>query len=136
MANELDYSFGVDVTLTFEKANPGASATTALTFSQGGAGFKVPTGYAFHPICLHGESNADLTGGTATFKVTSSGTALSNGPTAALSDTIQAAVGVQRVGVEPIAAGAVVGVSVVTDGSYAPTTADLDAVLIGKLLPA
>lgn len=136
MANELTRDDGLSVTLAFAIANPAATATTDLTFAQGGAGFKVPTGYAFHPLCLHGESNADLTAGTATFKAIDNGTELGNGPEAALSDTVQAAVGVQRVGVNPIAAGHIVGVSVTTSAAYAPVTADLDAVLVGLLLPA
>lgn len=136
MANELDRNDGTDVTLIFSIANPGAGATTALTFPQGSTGFKVPTGYEFHPICLSGSSNADLTGGTATFAVSAAGTVIANGPTAVLSDTVQQAVGVKRVDAGPIAAGVLVGVSVTTSAGYLPTTADLDAVLIGKLLPA
>jgi hypothetical protein len=136
MANELDYDDGLPVTLIFALANPGASATTDLALAQGGTGFVVPTGYEFHAMCLCGMSNADLTGGTAIFKVIDNGTEQTNGPTATLSDTVQRASGVQRAQVEPIAAGHVVGVSVTTDGSYAPTTADLDAVLIGILQPA
>lgn len=136
MANELDYEHGIPVTLAFAVANPAANTTTALTFAQGGAGFKVPTGYAFHAICLNGISNADLTAGTAAFKVCADGTALNSGPTATLSDTVQTAVGVKRVGVEPIAAGAVVSVKITTDANYAPNTADVDAILVGVLLPA
>lgn len=136
MANELTRDDGMSVTLQYAVANPAASATTALTFAQGGLGFVVPTGYAFHPVCISGESNADLTAGTATFKVTDNTTAIANGPTAVLSDTVQKAAGVQRIGANPIAAGHVVGLSVVTDSGYLPVTADLDAVLIGVLLPA
>lgn len=135
MANELDRNDGTDVTLIFSLANPGASATTALTLPQGNTGFKVPPGYQFHPICLSGSSNADLTAGTATFAVTAGGV-VGNGPTAVLSDTVQQAVGVKRVDAAPINAGVLVGVSVTTSAGYLPTTADLDAVLIGKLLPA
>lgn len=136
MANELSREDGLPITLDFGLANVTPNATTALTFAQGGAGFKVPPGYAFHAICLHGESNADLTAGTATFKVRADGTALANGPTAALSDTVQAAVGVKRVGVEPVAAGSIVGVAITADANFAPNTADVDAVLVGLLLPA
>lgn len=137
MANELDIEKGLPVTLQFALANPGAGATTNLTAAQANlSGFVVPTGYKFHPLLLSGGSNADLTAGTATFKVTDNDTELSNGPTAALSDTVQRASGVQRAHVEPITAGHEVGVSITTDGSYAPTTADLDAVLVGVLLPA
>jgi hypothetical protein len=136
MANELTYSDGLPVTLHFTGANIVENATTGLTFTNGGAGLKVPTGYAFHPIMLHGESNADVSAGTAIFKVTANTTAGVNTPTATLSDLIQVAVGVQRPGVEPIAAGKIVGVSVVADANFAPNTADMDAVLVGVLLPA
>ena len=136
MANEIDPKFGSMITLQFSKANPAANATTDLTFPQGGAGFLVPEGFVFHPVCLHGESNADLTAGTATFKVTTDGDELAKGPAPVLSDEVQAASAVVRVGVEPIAAGEVVGVSVTTAATYAPNTADVDAVLIGYLVPA
>ena len=61
MANELTYDQGVDVTLIFALANPGAGATTAMTMAQGGTGFVVPTGYKFHPTCLNVNSNANDT---------------------------------------------------------------------------
>lgn len=136
MANELDYTYGLPVTLIMSVANPAASATTDLTLPQGGTGFVVPTGYEFHPMCLSASSNADLTAGSAIFKVIDNGTELSKGPMATLSDTVQRASGVQRPDASPIAAGHVVGISVTTDGTYAPVTADVDAILIGVLLPA
>lgn len=134
----LDFSTGngIDISLPFFVANPSANTTTDLAFTQGGTGFVVPTGYKFHPLIISGSSNADLTDGTATFKVIDNGTELSNGPTAVLSDTVQRASGVQRPHVEAIGAGRVVGVSVTTTAAYAPTTADLDAILVGVLLPA
>jgi hypothetical protein len=49
---------------------------------------------------------------------------------------VQRAAAAARVGASPIAAGHEVGVSITTDASYAPTTADHDAVLVGLLLPA
>jgi hypothetical protein len=122
--------------LHFTKANIGENATTALTLAGGGAGMIVPTGYAFHPIYLYGASNADLNAGTGIFKVTANATVLSNGPTATLADTVQATYGTQRVGVEPIAAAKIIGVSIVADANFAPNTADVDAVLLGILLPA
>jgi hypothetical protein len=71
-------------------------------------------------------SNADLTAGTATFKVTDNDTELVNGPAPVLSDLVQQASAVARVGIEPIAAGAQGRrFDHVTDASYAPTTADL-----------
>ena len=136
MGDELTYDKGLAVTLHYTLANCPANATTALTLDNGGAGFKVPTGYKFHAMCLHGESDTDLTAGTLTFKVRASGTALTGGPTAALSDTVQAAVGVVRPGADPIAAAAIVAVEAVASAALAPATCGLDAVLIGVLLPA
>lgn len=136
MANELSFIDGLSISLVFAVANPAAAATTNLTLSQANLGLVVPAGYKFHPLLLSGSSNADLTAGTATFKVTDDDTELVNGPQAALSDTVQRAAGVQRVGAQPIAAGHQVGVSVTTDASYAPVTADLDAILVGVLTPA
>lgn len=136
MANELTFPHGMPVTLQFEAANPNAGATTDFVQGQGNTGFVVPAGYAFHAVCVSAASNADLTAGTATIKVTDSGDELTSGPTAVLSDTVQRASGVMRVGAQPIAAGHIVGVSVTTDAGYLPITADLDAVLVGILLPA
>lgn len=137
MANELSRDDGIAVSIALSLANPGASATTNLLAPQGNlSGFIVPTGYKFHPLHLSVVSNADLTGGTATAKVTDNDTELVNGPAPVLSDLVQQASAVARVGIEPIAAAHKVGISITTDGSYAPTTADLDAHLIGILLPA
>jgi hypothetical protein len=136
MANELDPKFGTAITLIFGKSNIAANGITDLTFVSGGVGFKVPTGYAFHPVLLHAETNADITAGTGTFKVIDNGTELVNGPSAVLSDLVQAASDVERYGVEPIAAGHVVGVSITTTAAYAPETGDVDAVLVGYLVPA
>ena len=138
----LEYDQGIDVTLTFAVANPAANATTALTLAQGNTvGFVVPSGYRFHAIAISGASNADLTAGTATFVVRSltaagGSAATVAGLSAALSDTVQGASGTANVGACTVAAGSAVGVAVVTDASYAPVTADLDCVLIGKILPA
>lgn len=141
MSSDLAYDQGVDVSLIFSGANPAASATTALTLPQSNAGFVVPTGYKFHAICLSAASNADLTAGTATLVVraTPAGGAaatVGNGPTVVLADTAQNGVGTAKVGAATVAAGSTVGVAIVTDASYAPATADIDVVLVGKLLPA
>jgi len=137
MANELSRDDGISVSIALSLANPGAAATTNLLAPQGNlSGFIVPTGYKFHPLLLSGVSNADLTAGTATFKATDNDTELVNGPAPVLSDTVQQASAVARVGIEPIAAAHKVGISVTTDAGYLPVTADLDAVLIGLLLPA
>lgn len=136
MANELDFDDGQPITVVLSIANPAANATTPLAFPQGGVGFVVPTGYKYCPMYLSIESNADLTAGTATAKVTDNGTVVANGPEPALSDPVQRASAVARAGAVTIAAGRRVGVSVVTDAAYAPVTADLDAVLNGIFLPA
>jgi hypothetical protein len=135
MANELTFDDGMPVTLQFGKANIGASATTPLTLVDGGVGLKVPTGYTFHPLLIHGEANGAVVSGSLIFKVTANTTVSINGPTATLSSAAQVAVGVQRVGVEPIAAGKIVGVSAVSS-SLNPTTLDVDTVLVGVLTPA
>jgi hypothetical protein len=135
MPNELDYDKGISFALQFAAANSAANTTTALTFVQGGDGFIVPAGYKFHPLCLSVTSNADLTAGTATARVRSDGTAIVNGPEVVLADTVQRASAVARVGAAPIGAGKRVDVAVTTTADYAPTTADIDAVLVGVLLP-
>jgi len=137
MANELEFPHGLPITLTLALANPAANtANQDLLLAQGGAGFVVPTGYEFHPVLLSVSSNADLTAGTATFKVVDNGTELTNSVDVELSDTVQKAADLIRAGVQPIAAGHVVGVSVTTDAAYLPVTADVDAILVGYLLPA
>jgi hypothetical protein len=137
MANEMDLKQGAfPITILLAAANPAANATAALKFSSGGLGFTVPTGYRFHPLYLKGESNADLTAGTATFKVTYDTVALANGPVADLADTVQTDYGLAEIGDEPAEAGVVVGVSVTTNAAYLPVTADLDCILIGVLTQA
>lgn len=136
MANELSRDDGIAVTLLFSLVDAPANTANVLALPGGNAGFTVPAGYKFHALALNGMSNADLTAGTATFAVTDGGTVITNGPTALLNDDVQAAVGVQRVGANPIAAGHVVGVKATTNAAYAPETSELDAVLIGLLLPA
>ena len=132
---DINYKFGKELTLHFEKANVEPNTTTDLTFGQGGAGFKVPPGYDFCPEIMHAESNADLTGGTATFGVIDDGTLVSNGPAPVLNDTVQVAVAEVNPLVVRIPAGSIVGVEVVTSAAYAPNTADLDVVLYGRLVP-
>lgn len=137
MANELSRDDGIAVTIALSLANPGANATTNLTAPQANlSGFVVPAGYKFHAVLLSGGSNADLTAGTATFKVTDNDTEIVGGPEPQLADTVQRASAVARVGASPIAAGHEVGISITTSSGYLPVTADLDAVLVGLLLPA
>ncbi len=96
----------------------------------------MPTGYNAHAVCLHGESDTDLTAGTITFSVRDDGTALDNGPSVALSDTVQVGVDVERVGAEPMAAGSIVSVQAAASAALAPATCGLDVVLTLLLLPA
>jgi hypothetical protein len=136
MAGELGYPFGMPVTLQFTKANVVENAATALTLAQGGGGLKLPTGYKFHPMFLFAEANAALNAGTAVFKVTKGGTALANGPVVTLDANTQVSTAVAAVGVDPIAANTVIGVTMTADVNYAPNTLDIDAVLVGVILPA
>lgn len=137
MANELSFSHGLPVSLHFELANPLAAATTDMVMSSvaGDAGFRVPTGYKFHPILLSIDSNDDLAAGTLTAKVTNGGTELVNGPEPVCEDAIQGTAAVARVGICPIDQGGDVGVPVTTTAAYLPVTCDYNAVLVGLLLP-
>lgn len=135
MANEFDRNHPL-VSLQFELANPSAGATTDMTLAQGGTGFVVPAGYKFSPVSLTVVSNADLTAGTLDGKVTDDGTEIVSGPEPQLADTVQRATAVVGGDPQTIAAAAVVGVSVTTSAGYLPITADIDAVLLGYLLPA
>lgn len=136
MANELDYiKNGYPIALHYVGANVATNTTVSLTLDQGGAGFKVPSGYVAHAVFLHAESNADLTSGeTATLKATDDGTALASGPEVALANTTQVDVGVARVGIEPMAAGSIVAVQIATN-TTGGATADYDAVLGIVLTP-
>lgn len=142
MSNELSYArTGLDVTLIFGLANLSTGAGTVdMAFAQGGLGFTVPAGYVFHPLCLNvtftGTLDADA---TVNARVIANGTELANGPAALISQaaTDTSKTGVARISVSPVAAGAVVGVSLTKSADYDATgTIDWDAVLIGKLLPA
>lgn len=135
MPNELDRNHPI-VTIQFELANPGAGATTDMILGQGGSGFVVPAGYKFSPAMLTVVSNADLTAGTLDAQVTDDGTEIVGGPEPQLADAVQRATAVVGGDPQTIAAGAVVGVSVTTSAGYLPTTADIDAILVGYLLPA
>lgn len=140
MANELEsMPYGFSISLPFNAANPGAGATADATAiaAGGGAGFVVPTGYVFHPLYIAVGSNADLTGGTLDAYVTDNGTAVVNGPTAQLADTVQYAAGVKRLHASAkVAAGHYIGAEVTTSGAYAPNTCDIDILVSGVLLPA
>ena len=136
MSLDSAYRNGLPVTLQFGAADVPANTTTDLAFAQGGAGWPVPTGYDFYPQTLAVISNADLTAGTLTGKVTSNGTAVTSGPEPALNNTVQYATAVIDPLSPKVVAGARVGVEVVANSSYAPVTADIDAVVTGVLIPS
>lgn len=132
---QLNYNDGLLFTVTFSGANISANATTALTLPGGNTSILVPSGMRALPYGLILNSNADLTGGTLTAKFTNGGTAVSNGPEPALSDSVQrnsAFVQPNSVGID---AAGTLGVSVVADASFAPTTADVDVIAIFLLVP-
>ena len=133
--------YGLPITLQFIAANLSTGAGTVdMTFGQGGTGFKVPTGYVFHPQVLFLTKTGTLdANATVIAKVIYDGTELVSGPQAQLdqADTDTHDTGIQRVGPQPAAAGVVVGVSLTKDADYSTTgTIDYDAVLVGLLLPA
>ena len=136
MANELARDDGIHVTLNFGVANKEPNTTSNLALQQGYTGFLVPTGYNFHAMYLGGSTGANISAGSGVFNVTDNGTALANGPTVTLNATVEQSHDVERIGTQPIAAGHFVGVNFVADANFAPNTADLDAVLVGVLLPA
>jgi len=129
-------SEGVDVTLNYIFQDAVASATNIMTPPGGGAGFKVPSGYKFHPVCLHGESDTDLTAGTITFKIFVDGVVANAYPSVVLSDTVQAASSTQELHTEPVNQGSVVSVRATANSGLTPSTCSLDAILVGVLLPA
>jgi hypothetical protein len=138
MAGALDsMRDGFPVAFHFNLANPGAAATTAAILNGTGcAGHKVPVGYVFKPMAIFIASNADLTAGSIIAKVTDDGTVVVNGPQATLSDLVQQAAAVARNTQGPgIAAGHVIGVSLVADAGYLPVTADHDITVSGLLQP-
>ena len=136
MAKELYYERGAPMSLHFEFANAVNNTTNVMTRGQGNVGFLVPTGMAFHVLHADGSSNADLTAGTCTFKVTANNAAIANGPEPALSDTVQWATAQKRLG-EPqkITAGQKIGAHAICTDPFAPTTADLDLFVYGVMLP-
>lgn len=137
MANELDIvDSAFPVSVQFIGTNVALSSTVDLTLDQSGPGWVVPSGYVAHAVMLAASASADLTtGASVTFKAVDDGTELVNGPQAALDGDTQSAAGVQRIGVEPMAAGSVVTVSATTNSTGTSDT-DYDAVLSMVLTPA
>lgn len=130
------YQDGIPVTLHFKLDNVPTNATTAMTLPAGGVGFEVPTGYSFYPQIASFISNADLTAGSWTAKVTNEGTVITNGPEPVLNDTVQLTTAeVNPLAAQKIPAGNYVGAKIVADASAAPTTAEADLIVIGRLIP-
>jgi hypothetical protein len=139
MANEFDLPHPL-LTLAFTIANVGAGTTPVdgkLMGADAKNGFIVPTGYKFVPVYLDAEINDARTAGTSTIKVTADGTELVGGPEALIDDTDTLAdTGIVQGMPDSVAAGEEVGVSATGDGSFAPTTADADVIVVGYLMPA
>lgn len=134
--------YGMPITLVFTLANLAQGATTKAALTGGQtqttSGFIVPTGCVFKPIGISMQGNAAVSAGTVIAKCTDNGTAIANGPECQLDTTNTTALGtLARKDASPaIAAGHIVGVTLIGDGSYAPATNDYDAVLFGVLQPA
>jgi len=131
MSDVLDY---IPVSLSYRFQEVQANATNRLTLPNGGAGFKVPTGYAFHPRMIHAELDTAVTAQSIALSVAADGVAVS-GLSVTLNASAQVAVSAQRPQVVKIAAGAVVSVVAVAAPGFTPTTAGLDVVLSGLLIP-
>lgn len=134
--------YGLPITLTFTLANPAASTTTKMALvggqTQTVSGFIVPTGCVFKPIGISVQGNAAVGAGTIITKVSDNGTVIANGPETQLDTTNTTALGtLARKDASPaVAAGHIVGLSMVGDGSYSAATIDYDAVVYGVLQPA
>lgn len=133
---------GVVVTIPFYVANVAQNATTKCLVNalatQTTGGYIVPAGCKFVPIALSVQGNAACDTASATWKVTDDGTAVANGPEATIDTTNTTKIGATgRPGAVSIAAGHIVGVSVVAAATFNPTgTTDYDVHLVGVLLPA
>lgn len=132
---DLQYHDGVKLDVGFELANVPANANTNMTMGAGNTSFVVPDGMKAWPYFLIVNSNADLTAGTLTCKITSSGTVVSNGPEPQLADTVQRKAAFIQPGAVSIAAGGLIGVQAQADANFAPNTADLDVILGVILVP-
>lgn len=134
-----DFDYGIDVTLQFTITDVGAGTTPVDGVVAGGAkgGFIVPAGMRFTPLIIDVENNAARTAGVSNVRATIDGAEQANGPVATINatNTTQAR-GTAAPGAVWADAGEEVGVSAQGDGSFAPTTADADVILIGKLVPA
>lgn len=129
--NELMMPDAVEFDMQFSKVNVPANATTPVLLQGGNSGFIVPPNYKFHPVAIMLMSTVPITAQTLTAVVTDNGSQAVYGPQAVLDTTHQQQVGVMRTDEWPIAAGHVVGVSVITPAGFTPTTNGIDVILIG-----
>lgn len=115
---------------------PASQAATLLT--MGGVDAVAPTsivaGFPGTIVGIVARANADLTAGTATFRPAKNGTSTGAGAatdSAILSDLVQASV-VRFAPADQVAfvAGDLLGVTLTTNGAYAPVTADNNAYLL------
>lgn len=113
----------------FRQDNVAVSQTNVdLELAAVGGPVEFVAGQGGKVVGLVARSNADLTAGTATFRATLAGTEAGDA-TAILSDTVQQIV-VSFDTPVAFSAGDALGVSITTDGSFAPITADVQAYLL------
>jgi hypothetical protein len=124
----------IPVTLSLRFQDVQADTTNLLTLQNGGAGLKVPTGYKFHALLLHAESDTTITGQSIVVTAAADGAAL-NGPTVTLTSATKVASGTQHAFVESVAAGSIISAVAVTPAGFTPTTAGLEVILSGLLIP-
>ncbi|MDR3577065.1 MAG: hypothetical protein P4L50_24650 [Anaerolineaceae bacterium] len=123
-----------EIDLQLFKANVPANTTTALLMSGGNTGIVVPPGYKFSPVAIWIQSTVAISAGTLQAVVTDNGNQVAYGPTAQLDTTHQSQIGVMRADEYPIQAGDTVGVSVIANAAFAPTTNGIDVFLMGYFM--
>jgi hypothetical protein len=119
------------VTFQYRASNVKAAAFTHFTLRHGALGPQLAASYRFYPLVLSISSNAAISAGSATFRVTSDGTPLGRGPIVVLNDAAQAASNMVNDQADSIAPEAEIGLRIETSADYAPDTADFDATLVG-----
>jgi hypothetical protein len=124
----------IPVTLSLRFQDLPADATSALTLQNGCSGLKVPAGYKFHAMLIHAELDTALTAQSIVVKAAADGVAL-NGPTVTLTTSIQKASGTQHAFVESVAAGSIISAVAIVPAGFTPTTAGLEVILSGLLIP-
>src|SRR4030067_3655508 len=123
---------GYAFTLMFAIWNISADTTTVLHLLSGYGSFKVPARHVAHVVLVCGTSTTPLTAGTLDCKVRASTVVVPNTPQPRLTDTVQHATEVKRIGAAPIPANYTTDVVVVTSAAFAPA---LDvSVIVGLVL--